>query len=57
MAYELKMPKTKARQLLAGGGTRWVKALAVLAAAGVLAGSIYGITQVQATMVDGALEA
>lgn len=36
----------KARTLLSGKGARWLKVLALLASAGVLAGSVYGIVQV-----------
>lgn len=38
----------KARTLLSGQGARWLKVLALLASAGVLAGSVYGIVQVGA---------
>lgn len=47
----------KARKLLTGSGARWVKAAVLLLAAGVLAGGIYGETQVQAVMVDAGLAA
>ena len=47
----------KARALLAGGGSAWVKGAALCMAAGVLAGGVYGVTQVRADMVGPGLEA
>lgn len=40
------MQGNKARKLLAGKGSRCLKALAFLASAGVLAGALWGISQV-----------
>jgi hypothetical protein len=47
----------KARKLLGGRGAGWLKAAAAAMAAGVLAGSIYGITQTEREMVGGGLAA
>jgi hypothetical protein len=47
----------KAHKLLTSRSAVWLKAAAAAAAAGVLAGGVYGVTQVQADMVDSGLAA
>lgn len=37
----------KARRLLSGKGARWLKILALLTSAGVLAGAVFGIVRVR----------
>lgn len=47
----------KAHKLLTSRKAVWLKASAAAAAAGILAGGVYGVTQVQADMVDSGLAA